>query len=141
MSVAVPPTASRGSRLRAPLAVAALTASAVLALHLRDPHRSGAWGYCPFKLLTGLDCPLCGSLRAVSDLSNGQVAAAASSNLLLVLLVPAAVAGWLMWTRARWQDGDARPWRLGDRGGYAVLVVLVVFAVVRNTPWGAWLHS
>ena len=41
---------------------------ATLALHLRDPHSSGTWGYCPSALL-GFSCPGCGGLRAVNDLT------------------------------------------------------------------------
>ena len=48
--------------------------AATIALRLRDPHDSGSWGYCPWKLLTGLDCPGCGALRAVNDLTHGDLA-------------------------------------------------------------------
>ena len=28
---------------------------------------------------------------------------------------------------------------LGPRTGVAVMILLVVFGIVRNTPWGSWL--
>ncbi len=66
-------------------------------LHLRDPHRGGSWGYCPWLLLTGTYCPGCGGLRAVNDLTRGDLAAAASSNLLLVGSLPLLLVAW--WCR------------------------------------------
>jgi hypothetical protein len=114
-----------------------------LALHVRDPHTSGSWGMCPFKLFTGLDCPGCGGLRAVNDLTNGDLTAAASSNLVFVLLVPVLVVWWARWALRSWK-GSPAPER--DAGRARVLAVglgvaALVFWVVRNTPWGAWLHS
>lgn len=136
-----PHLGTRRERLRAPAVTVGALAAATAALHLRDPHTSGSWGYCPTALM-GFDCPGCGSLRAVNDLTHARLADAASSNLLLVvLLLPTvAVLGW--WTLRRWQG---RAWSVTTvlpRWGWVVLgVVVVAFAVVRNLPAGAWLHS
>jgi hypothetical protein len=134
---------SARSRLAGTLVVAGAIGAATLALRLRDPHDAGSWAYCPWKLLTGLDCPGCGSLRAVNDLTHGDLVAAASSNLLFVVAVPVVVVLWLLWLRRSW-TGSA-PRRLAPRTTKVVwaatLVVAVVFTVLRNTPWGSWLHS
>ena len=95
--------APRGSGAGAAAARGGLLAASVL-LHLRDPHQSGSWGYCPWLMLTGTYCPGCGGLRAVNDLTHGDVAGAASSNLLFVASLPAPVAVW--WLRSmldRWR--------------------------------------
>ena len=73
-----------------------------LALRLRDPHESGAWGVCPFHAMTGAWCPGCGSLRAVNDLTHGDVLAAASSNLVFVLALPVLALLWVGWVRHSW---------------------------------------
>ena len=57
-----------------PLLLAGGVLAASVLLHLRDPHRSGSWGYCPWLMLTGTYCPGCGGLRAVNDLAHGDVA-------------------------------------------------------------------
>ena len=92
MTLTVPPPPlvepGRLRRLASPLAAAAVAALGTVALHVRDPHASGAWGYCPTALL-GVSCPFCGSLRAVNDLTHLDLGAAASSNLLFVLAAPA----------------------------------------------------
>ena len=132
---------SRARRLASPLAAGGIVAAATLALHLRDPHVSGSWGMCPTKLFTGLDCPGCGGLRAVNDLTHLDVAAAASSNLLLVALVPIIVALWVRRLVVCWRGGPAAspmavPAWLWVLGGAVVLA----FTVARNLP-GSWLAS
>lgn len=137
-------TASLGSRsrvelLRAPAIVGASGLAAAALVHLRDPHDAGAYGYCPFLALTGRPCPGCGGLRAVNDLTHGDIVGAMSSNVLAVALVVALGVTWLMWTTRRWR-GDGRPMiRITERTGLLVVALFVVFGVVRNTPWGSWL--
>lgn len=114
-------------------------ALATLALHVRDPHESGAWGHCPSALL-GLSCPGCGGLRAVNDLTHGELGAALSSNLLVTALVPVAVVLLGVWALDRWQ-GRVRhlPWERLRPWVYGLVTVIVVFTVARNTGAGAWL--
>ena len=135
---------TRWERLRDPLLTGGLVGGLTIALHFRDPHSSGSWGYCPFHALTGLYCPGCGGLRAVNDLTHGDLAAAASSNLLFVALIPLIVVVWLRWTGRAWSGAPAPAPRdrFGVRVGawiVAFAVVLVVFAVVRILPLGSWL--
>jgi Protein of unknown function (DUF2752) len=115
-------------------------ALATLALHVRDPHQQGSWGFCPFNALTGLYCPGCGGLRAVNDLTDGHVGAALSSNVLVAVGIPIAVAALAIWAADRW-TGRARAldWRRWQRYTVVLGVVLAVFTIVRNLPFGAWL--
>lgn len=138
--VGVPATErTRSVRMRAPALTVAGLAAATLALHVRDPHVQHSWGVCPLYALTGIYCPGCGGLRAVNDLSNGHVGAAASSNLLFVVSVPVIVFLLGRWAWLSWQgsDGAVVP-ALSRRTTIAVLVVAVVFTVARNLP-GSWL--
>ena len=147
MSEAAPiagPTGSVRSRLRAPLVAAAVIGLAALALRLRDPHRHASWGLCPFKLATGWDCPACGGLRAVNDLTHGQVVAAWHSNALFVSALPLIAIGWLLWVH-RSIAGPSRSAPVPGRRRRTVLVTVAVvlaigFTVWRNTPWGSALH-
>ncbi len=125
----------RARRLASPLAIGGVVAATTLALRLRDPHVSGAWGLCPTKALTDLDCPLCGSLRAVNDLTHLDVGAALSSNLVFVLAVPAIIFFWGRRLVACWRGGESmRPLAIPSWGWAAGLVVLTVCTVVRNLP-------
>jgi hypothetical protein len=129
----------RWRRMVPPLAVVGSLAAATGALHLRDPHAQGSWGACPLAL-AGIDCPGCGGLRAVNDLTNLELGAAASSNLLLVLALPFVLYALGRWTVGRW---TGRGWALSERGTLVatavVLTAMLVFTVARNLPAGAWL--
>ncbi len=120
-----------------PLAVGATVVAATVLLRLRDPHVPGSYGLCPTRAVTGLDCPLCGGLRATNSLARGDVAAALDHNLLFTALVPLLVATWVAWasTRARLlvvPSGVRR--RLARPALLLVGVAALVFTVVRNLP-------
>ncbi|KAA1423444.1 DUF2752 domain-containing protein [Mumia zhuanghuii] len=127
--------------LRAPLAVGAAGVGLAALLHFRDPNLSGSYGLCPFAALTGLDCPGCGGLRAVHALTDLQLGVALSSNVLAVALVAALAVAYVAWIPRRLADPQARMIVLSTRTGLALLAVMGVFWIVRNTPWGAWLGS
>lgn len=131
-------TAARGQRMLAPALTIGGLALLTVALHVRDPHDHASWGLCPSAAL-GVYCPGCGGLRAVNDLTNGQVGAAASSNLLFVVLAPFAafLLGRWAWDRWRGVRRDSPAW-LTPAVVYAGLAVVVLFTVLRNLP-GSWL--
>jgi hypothetical protein len=124
----------------APAATIGGLALATLALHLRDPHQHGSWGLCPFHATTGLYCPGCGGLRAVNDLTQGQIGAAFSSNVVVTVLVPVATVLLAVWAFDRWRGHTRRvPWQRLRPFVVALVTVLVAFTVARNTGAGAWL--
>jgi hypothetical protein len=114
--------------------------AASVALHFRDPHNAGSWGFCPWFMLTGTSCPGCGGLRAVNDLTRGDVAAAASSNLLFVSTIPLLAVMWGRSFSQRWA-GVYRPvpQRVVTWTSATIIVLMIVFTVVRNLPFGHWL--
>jgi hypothetical protein len=140
MTLTAVPTAARTrpQRVGAPVATIAGLAAATVALHLRDPHQSGSWGYCPISLL-GIYCPGCGGLRAVNDLTHGDLAAAASSNLLILLAIPVVVLLLARWSVDAWRGRQRGRTALSSwpvlAGGIAFATV---FTVMRNLP-GSWL--
>jgi hypothetical protein len=117
-----------------PVLVAAVAAGGCAWLVWHDPYDASEPNVqCPTKLLTGLDCPLCGGLRMVRSLLGGQWAAAAHANLLLLVAVPFLVYGWVRWLVA---SLTGRVWsvRLGRAAWVTLLVVVVAWTVVRNLP-------
>lgn len=136
----VAPLPSLGRRLSGPVLTLGGLAAATLALHVRDPHVAGSWGYCPSRVLFGIYCPGCGGLRAVNNLSNGDLLGAASSNLLFVALIPVIVFFLARWTFSK---ASGQPWiprAMTSRPGMALLAATtLVFTVARNTPAGSWL--
>ena len=111
-----------------------LAAGAALAADVAfDPvHRHVPLG--PLHASTGLWCPLCGALRAADSLARGHLGTAVHDNLLLVAALPFAMLWWLdNATRAR---RGLAPRPLPRTAVAAVCLLAIVFAVVRNTPWG-----
>ncbi len=133
------PPATRGRRMLAPAFTIGALALATLALHVRDPHQHASWGLCP-SAMVGIYCPGCGGLRAVNDLTRGDVGAALSSNVVVTALIPVATLWLALWAVDRWR-GHTRsvPWSRMRPLVLALLTVLVVFTVARNTAAGAWL--
>lgn len=133
-------TQRRWRRLVLPAGVAGTVVTATVALHLRDPHVQGTWGICPTKAVLGFECPGCGGLRAVNDLTNLQLLDAVSSNLVFVASIPVLAYVFARWSMGRWRG---RAWDPSERAmnwsGLTIVVVLTVFTVLRNVPAGAWL--
>ncbi len=118
----------RRPRLYGALGAGALLGGAVAYVGLVDPHRPGSlFPACPFKLLTGLNCPACGGLRMTHDLLHGDLAAAAVDNIFLLIGLPALLA----WILLRWRS--ERP--IFTVPAIAVITALVIsWTVIRNVP-------
>ncbi len=130
----------RWQRVKGPTLVAAAVVAGSVLLHVRDPHEGGSWGACPWLMVTGTYCPACGGLRAVNDLTRGDVVGAASSNLVFVASLPFVAAWWLRSMLDGWR-GVVRPLSAHRVVAACVLlgVVAVVFWVLRNQAFAGWL--
>lgn len=136
----LPGAAERARVLAAPVLVGA--GAAVLTALVRSTGGSTAFPVCPLHATTGLWCPFCGGLRCVAALTRGDLSAAASSNAVVVLLLPLIALGWLASLRAAWRGLAWTGPRVSRRAWVVVSAVLAVFTVWRNLPqlpWGQWL--
>jgi hypothetical protein len=124
------PSAPPSSRLPlyGALGGGAVVAGCLTYIGIADPHRPGfLFPGCPFKQLTGWDCPACGGLRMTHDLLHGDVAAAVADNVFLLVGLPLLA----LWFAVRWRLGR----RLMPIAAVAVLIVTVTaWTVVRNLP-------
>lgn len=95
---------------------------------LADPHDpASVYPPCPFKWLTGWNCPFCGGLRMTYDVVHGDLAAAVHDNVFVLVAIPM-LAAWLLVRRARGTSPLSRPALL------TVVVATVVWTVARNLP-------
>lgn len=136
VATALRSTAGRLSALAGPVATAGASVAAFTIVALVDPTEPGRYPTCPFLAVTGHWCPGCGSLRAMHSLSNGEIDTALGLNVLTVSVLPLVAFLWWRWIRRQWGSAPraalAHPVYL-----YGLLVVVVVFWVARNLPWGS----
>jgi hypothetical protein len=120
-------TSSRGQLFTA-LGTGAVLVGGLTYIGLGDPHNPNfLFPACPFKALTGLDCPGCGGLRMVHDVLHGDFAAAVVDNVFLLVGLPLLL-GWILLRRRRGQ-----PWATTSTL-VVILVTAVTWSVVRNLP-------
>jgi Protein of unknown function (DUF2752) len=111
----------------------ALGAGALLAgvfgyVGLVDPHHPGSiFPLCPFQVLTGWNCPLCGGLRMTHDALHGDLAAAITDNVFLLVGIPV-VAGWMLLRRRR--ENALLPMPVA----VTVSIATLAWTVIRNLP-------
>jgi hypothetical protein len=116
----------------APLAVLGSGAAGAAWLLVQDPHEPGhLFPRCPFRAVTGLQCPACGGTRVAYDLVHLDVAAAWRDNALLVLVAPVAAFLVTRWALAGLRGSSYRL-ALGSRGTGVVLLTALTWAVARN---------
>lgn len=95
---------------------------------LADPHSpTSIYPACPFKWLTGWNCPFCGGLRMTHDLLHGDVVAGIHDNVFLLVGIPLLVV-WLLVRRGRGQAWPPRAALL------TMLVATITWTVLRNLP-------
>src|SRR5690554_4125096 len=120
-------------RFAAPVLVSAALLAATAYTALANPYRPGFFPSCIFYAASGHWCPGCGGLRAVHELSHGDVAAALALNPIVVLaIIPLGVALVVAWFRAA-----ARGAMAPDIPTWLAITVpagLLVFWVLRNVP-------
>ena len=102
-------------------------------LSLRDPADSGLFPPCLFREITGYQCPGCGALRALHQMFNGHILAAASYNSLVFAALP-----FFFWILLSGAISSERTMHLANifnsrkTIGWAILS-LVIFGIIRNT--------
>jgi len=90
---------------------------------------------CPFRLLTGMQCPGCGSTRACYQLVHLHPVAAFKLNPLFMLTLPFIVYGFLGYTKSAITGQPQRRLFVPSFYLWTWLVLMIFFWVFRNTPW------
>jgi hypothetical protein len=100
-----------------------------------NPAKYGLFPKCPFYLITGLNCPGCGSQRAFYCLLHGNFAAALHYNLLLVLSIPFLGIHLYYKIRSALLKKDFR-WAViyHPLTPKIIFAIVVVFWITRNIP-------
>ncbi|MGR6921476.1 DUF2752 domain-containing protein [[Actinomadura] parvosata] len=133
------PGRRRLKALLPPLGVAALTGAVFTVVGMVDPNEPGHYPTCPFLWLTGLYCPGCGTLRTIHALAHLDPVAALGLNPLAVAMIPFLVFWWGRWVVRALQGRPRRTTLAHPAWLWAFLAIVMVYWVVRNLPFGAFL--
>lgn len=90
---------------------------------------------CPFLLLTGWQCPGCGSTRACYQLLHLHPVAAFKLNPLMVMTLPFIIYGLLGFTKSAITGQPQRRVFIPTIYLWSWLALLIFFWVFRNTAW------
>ncbi|MFC7306425.1 DUF2752 domain-containing protein [Streptomyces monticola] len=126
-------------RLLVPAAVLGSVAAAFAYVGSVDPNEPGHYPVCPLLRFTGILCPGCGGLRSAHAFIHGEFTTALGANALAVIGFVLFAAGWIVWAVAA-ARGRVRRVDLGSVHMWVIGALLLVFTVVRNLPFGAWLR-
>lgn len=131
--------APRLTGLAVPGGILAAVAGAFAYVGTVDPNQPGHYPVCPLYRITGLYCPGCGGLRSAHAFVHGDFLAALQDNAPAVLGYLAFAVLWTVWVV---RTARGRPLRLGlgPVHLWTAGTLLLVFTVVRNLPFGGWLH-
>jgi len=113
------------------IGLAIFTAGSIYFLY--SPEESVYFPQCPFHRLTGLDCPGCGSQRAIHNLLHFQLQDAFISNPLLVMAIPYITVGiYFEYFGGKERFPGVRKILFGRVAIIMVFVIIILFWVVRN---------
>lgn len=88
---------------------------------------------CPFKTLTGLDCPGCGSQRALHSLLHGNFKQAFHYNPLFIFAIPYVLVGILFeWLGFKNKYPKVRKFLFGKVAIYIIATIIISFFILRN---------
>jgi hypothetical protein len=115
------------------LSVLVVLAAGAWVLYTFAPTAYGFYPHCVFKQVTGLDCPGCGSTRALHHLLHGRVDEAFRFNPMLFALMGVGLIALPSYVRGAQPRFLMQPWF-----AWGTFVVLTAWWIVRNTPIYPW---
>lgn len=117
------------------VAIWSLIIAGAVYLFIFEPGKTGFFPGCPFRFLTGFNCPGCGTTRALHHILHGHFSTAFSLNPLLLIALPFLLFAFLRYSVIVMRGGVPRPNALPAPYIYAIFFVILSFWIVRNTPF------
>ena len=110
-----------------------IVATALFILYYIDPNVYPFFPRCPFLVLTGMECPGCGSQRALHQLLHLNIAGAFRQNPLIVLYLPYVILGlYLEYLGGNKKFPHVRNTLYGKRAAFIILSSIMLFWIGRN---------
>lgn len=119
---------------KALIAVATILIAAVLIIFFNiDPNVYPFFPKCPFLVITGLECPGCGSQRAYHQLLHFNIVSAFHQNPLVVLFTPYILFGlYLEYLGGKNKFPRIRKIIFGKNAAIFLLIIIIGYWIGRN---------
>ena len=115
------------------LILVAVIVIGIVVYSLFDPAGSVLFPKCPFRLLTGWDCPGCGSQRTIHALLHGNIGEGFSHNPLLVLSFPyLGSIVYLEYFNGKFRSPRLRQALMGRTACVVIFCVIMAYWIGRN---------
>ena len=102
-------------------------------LFIFEPGKTGFFPACPFRMLTGLTCPGCGSTRGLHRLVHGDVVGAFEFNPLMVLVLPFLLYSLVRYTTAALRGRPLQRHYVKPNYIWILVGLIMSFWIFRNT--------
>lgn len=110
-------------------------AAAAVFLFIIEPGKVTFLPLCPFRALTGFQCPGCGTTRGLHQLLHGNLVAAFELNPLLILSLPFVLFAMLRFTILVMRGRPIARNTLSPKYIFTIFGVVLFFWIFRNTPF------
>lgn len=123
-------------RVAGPAVIAAGIAAVSTVVWFADPTTPGGLiPPCPTNALLHINCPGCGSSRALYSLLHGDLPAALHYNAFGVVAVVLLLIAFATYTIGLWRGRPVRSWQNWRYTPMVALVATVIWFVIRNLPF------
>ncbi|NET65307.1 MAG: DUF2752 domain-containing protein [Moorea sp. SIO1G6] len=122
-------------KLKVKVLSAIILGSAII-LYFFDPSIPGQlYPPSPFRTLTGLYCPGCGTLRGLHQLLHGNVWAAFGLNPLMVLSLPYLIYSYICYSLPAFTGRKVSPIFIKPAWIWLMLKIILAYWILRNIPF------
>lgn len=123
----------KGLKIGIGVAVSVLLVAALYIFYTFDPEAQPLFPRCPFLLVTGYECPGCGSQRAIHSLLHLNVGAAFRYNAFMLLALPYIFLGiYLEYFGGKKRFPGVEKFFFGRWAAVVLLIVIFIFWIGRN---------
>ncbi len=124
---------NKGIKIALGVLVSILLVAAMILFYRFDPETQPLFPKCPFLLVTGYQCPGCGSQRAIHSLLHANIGDAVRYNAFMVVALPYIFLGlYLEYFGGKKRFPSIERFFFGRWSAVIVLVAVLAYWILRN---------
>ena len=124
---------SKEFRISIGVAIALMLIATLYIFYILDPQTYSLFPKCPFLMATGLECPGCGTQRAIHQLLHLNFGAALRYNAFMVLAMPYIFLGlYIQYLGGKKRHPQLEKLFFGRWSALIVLILVIAYWILRN---------